>query len=191
MYKVGTPSTSTLTSSPATAFVPVNDTTTGTFAAISAAFTLLFDTLAATEGAEGALGATVSKMNVVDPAGLGLPDASVATAFAVIVPLFNVATCAGVKATACGEPVPVTVTGTECVPSVKVTTVVAPASAVTSTTPPTAAASAAVAPLSTPVPNASVGAVGARVSTLIAKTEAGALTLPATSVMVALTLTAP
>ena len=114
----------------------------------------------------GDTGAAVSKTKVVVPAALAFLAASVATALMLMVPSPNVVKSALLSTTATGLPVLVKVLVTVLAPLVKVTTVLAPLSAVTVTTPLAAKASALVAPLPmlTPVPNIKTGAVGASVS---------------------------
>ena len=112
----------------------------------------------------GAVGATVSRMKLLEPAALALPAASVAMALTAMVPSPKVARSAAASVTAAAAPVPVTVLVTVLVPLVNVTATVEPTSALTVTAPLDAVASALVAPPNTPVPKARTGALGANVS---------------------------
>ena len=136
-------------------------------------------------------GAWVSSVNVVVPALLALPAASVATALTLMLPSLRLSRSVLVKTTATAVlPLPMTVLVKLCVPSLKVTTTVAPCSAVRLTTPVLAMASSAVAPPDTPVPKVNTGALGAAVSS-VKLVKPALLALPPASVAMALTLMVP
>ena len=118
-----------------------------------------------------------------------------ATALTLMVPSIRSSASSLVSTTATGVlPLPITVLvtlfGVGEALSLKVTTTVAPCSAVRLITPVLAMASAAVAPPATPVPKAKTGASGASVSSLKLVLPA-LLALPPASVATALTLMVP
>ena len=123
----------------------------------------------------------VSRVNVVSPTALRLPAASVATALTLTEPSPKVASSSLVSVTATGVlPAPVTVLITVTPPlRAKVTTVMAPTSALTLTLPLLVMPSVALLPLS--ASKASVGAAAAVVSRVKLSVPT-ALVLPALSV---------
>ena len=175
----------TFTTSPATAPVPANVTSTVVPLPASVALIPPF-AFSATLGAEiGAVGATVSKTKLVVTGALGVPAKLVATALTLIVPLVNVPISAVLNTTGTAvAPLPITVLVIEFAPFVKVTAVLNPVATVTVTTPVPAVASALVAPSDTPVPNVNVTLLGGAVSIMTLSALLFSLSLPATSVSV-------
>ena len=113
------------------------------------------------------VGAAASSVNVVVPAELAFPAASVAMADTETLPLPMVGRSSDVRTTATDvAPLPLTVLVRVPLVPVKETATEEPDSAVRVTTPPAVVASAAVAPPVTPVPRVSSGELGAAVSTL-------------------------
>ena len=119
-----------------------------------------------------------------------MPAKSVTLALTVIVPSPKVVRSPLAKVTPCAVPVPVTVLVSVFMPLVKVTSILAPLSPLTVTTPPVWIASVLVAPPLTPVPKAMTG-VAATVSTIKERDDELTEVLPAASVEVAVKLCVP